>query len=599
MVDLYSFELNRRAEGYLPPSGSNSFFDLTNEGKGKINLLCYRNTPGNERFNIYIESGIVPTGREFGVYGNIYDNTKPYNEMVIKTGSQLIINGTFTISKGLVECHDNLIIESGCDLILEDNGQLVLYPDSSWILEKGSNFDIEHGHITVYGNVTVDISIARELLNHPNITWDPAAVVDVTGFNPAERPVTMRDYEKYIRDYRLAVYSSDRIQTAIGIMEARWRDGSYEEHYQSIQLRTYAGESILGDSKLSVLGLPETAIPHTQLVESLYVAKDTMMFVSDERYNNEYVFPELYMGIKIGNTKSPGYCEVDGNLVISGADAKLTLDRGGYLRINEGGIVSIQNNAKFSCNNADDAVLFIDGTLIVDRIEMMHGFASYNIQFGKYGKIIILNKYEDDHHILYTVPDGFMDTPVYQLFWNRLQYVEYHIQPNTGIDIGVYYDYYSRDLKEWFGRYRIEDAVHRGMVVWHDGGFIQLSSDLIWWVDDQCDLITLSQLFKSVGSLGKERLKEVVNRLQYAGFESIRFVLDITGREEKKEIVMNLTYPKMVSVRPNTGDRDYTLMTDMDGAGFVRKASRSDHNSIINPKSKKFNIIDRKGIIST
>ena len=49
---------------------------------------------------------------------------------------------------------------------------------------------------------------------------------------------------------------------------------------------------------------------------------------------------------------------------------------------------------------------------------------------------------------------------LYRLFENVIDHVEYHISNNTGIAIDKYYEYFNRDMVDWFGGRRIEKAIH-------------------------------------------------------------------------------------------------------------------------------------------
>ena len=109
------------------------------------------------------------------------------------------------------------------------------------------------------------------------------------------------------------------------------------------------------------------------------------------------------------------------------------------------------------------------------------------------------------------------------MFENRLNHIEYHIQSNTGIGIDEYYEFYARDMTDWYSGMRIEKAIHEGMIKWHKNGFIELNQSVTPWVDELSSLLHAARIFKSYGSYDGDKLQEVVNRLRYAGASDIVF----------------------------------------------------------------------------
>ena len=74
-------------------------------------------------------------------------------------------------------------------------------------------------------------------------------------------------------------------------------------------------------------------------------------------------------------------------------------------------------------------------------------------------------------------------------------------------------------MTKWYGNRRIEKAIHDGILVWHDGGFIELNNDIIPWADEKSTLLQASRLFKSFGSYDDEKLQEVIDRMKADGFK--------------------------------------------------------------------------------
>ena len=125
---------------------------------------------------------------------------------------------------------------------------------------------------------------------------------------------------------------------------------------------------------------------------------------------------------------------------------------------------------------------------------------------------------------------------------------------------------------------RIERAIHDGLIVWHNGGFIRLSSDVIPWVNDQCNLLHASRLFKSFASSDHEKLQEVVNRLKYAGCGDITFIFEYG--DESHEVTLVLDDVDMLSIINNPMTESYELKTDNSGELFLK-----NNLSVVKPET--------------
>ena len=303
-----------------------------------------------------------------------------------------------------------------------------------------------------------------------------------------------------------------------------WRGGDTEINSTQIEIGALYGECILGDFRLSILGKQESLIPDLQILVHSFVDPEATLMITDTYHDKLYYRPELYLGYIRGNVFTGGTCTVDGKIIVDGSSSKITIDKYSKLTINEGGLVEVKNNSNIICNSDPDEVsLVINGTLIVDTIEQINSFNPNNIEFGPNGKVIILNNYPDDHKLLWTTPIGIHSTDLYRLFENRLNHIEYHIQSNTGIGIDEYYEFYARDMTDWYSGMRIEKAIHEGMIKWHKNGFIELNQSVTPWVDELSSLLHAARIFKSYGSYDGDKLQEVVNRLRYAGASDIIF----------------------------------------------------------------------------
>lgn len=249
------------------------------------------------------------------------------------------------------------------------------------------------------------------------------------------------------------------------------------------------------------------------------------------------------------------------------------------MHIDEGAEVQFINSSQFiSTYNDETEILFIDGTLIIEDISQIDTFHPDNIVFGEHGKLIILNPDTGERRVLWTTPHGLENTELYKLFRDRLNHIEYHISNNTGIAIDQYYEFYAKDFTNWYGGMRIEKAVHEGLLVWHNGGFIELTDIVIPWVNGDCSLLEASRLFKTFGSYDQDKLQEAVNRLKYAGFGNITFNFVYMGGSH--EVTLVLDYTEMNNVINNPISNSYVLYTDKSGKLFIR-----NNLSVVSPET--------------
>ena len=338
------------------------------------------------------------------------------------------------------------------------------------------------------------------------------------------RIFSLTDYDSYLRTQFISQYTQGEQNTIYGRMGYVWRGGNTEINSTQIEIGTLYGECILGDFRLSILGKQESLVPDLQILVHSFVDPEATLMITDTYHDKLYHRPELYLGYIRGNVFTGGTCTVDGKIIVDGSSSKITIDKYSKLTINEGGLVEVKNNSNIICNSdPDEVALVINGTLIVDTIEQINSFNPNNIEFGPNGKVIILNNYPDDHKLLWTTPIGIHSTDLYRLFENRLNHIEYHIQSNTGIGIDEYYEFYARDMTDWYSGMRIEKAIHEGMIKWHKNGFIELNQSVTPWVDETSSLLHAARIFKSYGSYDGDKLQEVVNRLRYAGASDIIF----------------------------------------------------------------------------
>ena len=586
---LTLFESERKKYNFIPPEGSNSFYNIED---GVINLECLSDNPEDCKFNISIYKGIVYTGPgTFVISGDNTDKDNPYNSMTVNHNTTLMVNNIFTISRGVLEVHGTLELMNNSQLNVINNAKVIFYPDSKLIIRKESDIQVSFdGIIDLYGMINVHLSKVDSILNVYGINIDSSAVMNVDGINLPDRHYSFTDYDTELRNIVININTQGETNTQSGRIGYTWLGGSPDEGSQILKLILLWGEGVLGDFKFSVLGQPETSIPNLQIISDLLIKKDTTLYITENYKGSRYIKPELYLGLIIGNNTTPATCIVEGTIVADGINAKISIDRGARLYIRPNGIVQLKNGAIMSSTyNDNDPVLFIDGTLIIDDLNQLSMFRKENIVFGENGKVIVLNPDTGRQRILWSTPLGIEETDLYRLFKDRIDHVEYHIQNNTGIGIDKYYEFYARDFTEWYGGRRIEKAIHDGILVWHNGAFIEVYNDITPWVNEKCTLLHASRFFKSYASYDEERLQEVVERLKYAGSGNILFRFVNSGKV--KEILMILDGINMESILSQPTKNSYLLNTNNDGELFLRnKLSTVSPENIINDTARLIEI---------
>ena len=591
---LTMFESERKKYNFIPPDGSNSFYNI---GEGQINLECIRDNPDDYRFQLFTHKGTIYTGPgNFIISGDIINNEFPYESFTIIPNTTVLVNQDLTISKGTMEIHGTLELLGNSKLIVKDKGKIIFYPDSTFIIRNDSNIEVApESSISIYGDINVHLSKVDSILNIYGIIIDSAAVMHVDGINLQDRHYSMTQYDSDLRNMIINVHTQGETNYEGGRIGYTWTGGSPSNRSQIIRMILLWGEAVLGDFKFSVLGMPETSISDLQMVSELLIKKNTTLYITEEYKGSRFIRPDLYLGIVIGNNKSPATCIVEGTIIADGINSSITIDRGARMYIRPGAIVKLTNNAVMRSTYNDDntPVLFIDGTLIIDDIDQINMFSKGNIVFGENGKVVVLNPDNGEKRILWSTPNGIESSDLYRLFKDRIDHVEYHIQNNTGIGIDEYFEFYTRDFTKWYGDRRIEKAIHDGIIVWHDGGFIEVYNSIIPWVNEKCNLLHASRLFKSFASYDNERLQEVVDRLKYAGCGNILFRFVNFGKVGEVTLVLNDIKMKNVLSRP-TKDT-YLLTTDNDGDLFIRnKISATSVENIVNKESKQFEISDNQ-----
>ena len=513
---ICEYEKYRSDNQFIPPLESNSYYDINT---GIINVY----TTLESKFRLYTDSGLINMGScEFQIGENQYEL------FTVITGTKLIVDNKLTIIDAPFSVHGDVVFNSGSVLYLTKNATGVFYADSHIRIEDNVSIIVEDGcSLDVFGEVDIHINVIDQIINNANVIVDTAAFIKAFGIEGPDvenRIFSLTDYDSYLRTQFISQYTQGEQNTIYGRMGYVWRGGDTEINSTQIEIGALYGECILGDFRLSILGKQESLVSDLQILVHCFVDPEATLMITDTYHDKLYYRPELYLGYIRGNVFTGGTCTVDGKIIVDGSSSKITIDKYSKLTINEGGLVEVKNNSNIICNSdPDEVALVINGTLIVDTIEQINSFNPNNIEFGPNGKVIILNNYHDDHKLLWTTPIGIHSTDLYRLFENRLNHIEYHIQSNTGIGIDEYYEFYARDMTDWYSGMRIEKAIHEGMIKWHKNGFIELNQSVTPWVDETSSLLHAARIFKSYGSYDGDKLQEVVNRLRYAGASDIVF----------------------------------------------------------------------------
>lgn len=592
---LIQFESARKQLNHIPPQGSNSFYNI---GTGQINLLTKRSDPENTRFELFTNKGQIYTGAgNFTIDGDIHNSMTPYENLTVITGTTLSVNHSLTVSRGRIEVHGNLELMRNSQLVIKNGAQVTIYIDGTFDIKDKVTIFVEKGSsLTIYGEINIHLSLVDVLMAYEGVVIDSAAVMNVDGIEDlGERPYSLSDYDKDLRDKVINVETQGEINMQDGRLGYTWVDGDPIEKSQLIDISVLWGEAVLGDFKFSVLGRPDHLIQNLQIVRNINVCKGCTLYITEEYKEKRYIRPDLYLGIIISNNTTPANCSIDGKVIVDGENSSITVDRGSTIRINRGGEIWLNHGAviRSTHNDPKDETFFIDGTLYIEDISQIATFEHDNIVIGETGKIIVFNPDTGEKRLLWTTPNGIEKTDLYRLFKDRIDHVEYHISNNTGIGVDENFEFYGRQFVQWYGGRRIEKAILDGIIVWHDGGFIELYQKVTPWVNSQCTLYHAARLFKSTGSFDNEKLQELVDHLKYVGSGNI--VFRFVDGEEVGEVLLNLEDIHMKNVLNHPLTDMYVLTTDNDGQLYLRnKVTRATIPNVIDNATKVLEIKDGK-----
>lgn len=584
---LAEFELNRSNEKFIPPNGSNYFFNI---GDGKINL---KTNIENDlvSFDLFTDDGEIYTGPgTFYILGTPVRNSQVYRSLTVIEGTTLYVNNVLRLYQGKMDVYGTLILNENSSLVIDGlYGSLIFHPGSKLIINNGSKISVERENTSyVYGDIECHINSIDSLSG--NIILDPSSTTHFFGIDFPDRLFSLTDYDTELNHTVINSYTQGEKNIENGRIGYVWSNGDIDKSFQEVDLKILHGEVILGDFRLPIYGSSKSPLENKTSFRNFHIKENTTLYITESYKEMTYVRPELYIGIVVGNNKSPGICTVDGSIIVDGNNSMVTIDRKGKMFINDNAEVYLRNGSIMRCTNCDDEIsLIINGTLIIDDIEQISTFKKENIKFGENGKVIILNPDKGEKRLLFSTPNGIEKSDLYRIFKDNIDHIEYHISNNTGIEIDQYYEFYYREMTKWYGNRRIEKAIYDKIIIWHDGGFIQLNHDIIPWVNKDCTLLEASRVFKTFGSYDSDRLQDAVNRLIYVGCGNILFRF-IDG-EEVKEVLLNLEDIKMNNIINIPGSDVYELKTSNTGDLYLRNnIYNTNIDTLVNEQSKQIPI---------
>lgn len=580
---LFQFENVRKSTNYIPPSGSNQPFQV---GNGTIILQTINDEIDNYKFNLIIQSGIVNSGNLFTIGGHVIEF--PYNSLNINNG-KLVINGILSMMNDASLMNNNILeFADNSSLNMMDNSYLEIPKSFTLNIGNNVNFNLDdNSQLRINGILNISYS-STSLLNSKNVFISNDAIINITGL-PRDRQYSMTDYVNDLRKhYYVENSTGSKYIPNSGSVLYKWIDGNYDQHSDVLSLTIENGNVVLGDMKLSLLGIPNNVTNGMKIISNLIINKDASLEISNEYNSYTYVEPTLFISQVIGNSKQSGSCIVDGNINVTG-NGIINLDRGGSLIVN--GSIHVKDNGRIISTNNNSPVLFINGNLYLDNDTMLENFTYDQISFVNDGKIIILNPNKtNDKKVIFSTPDEIDKSNTMKLFMDRLNRVEYHIQPNCGISIDRNFNNFN-DMTSWYGNMRLEKAVKDKYIIWHEDAFIQFDHDILPWLDESSSLLQVGFVFGSVGNNDKEKLQNAVNKFIYAGFPNILFIYKL--QNHTNEFILSLNKCNTVSCVYHQLNNSYSLRTDNIGILMLKNnLNKIDTNVIMNESTKSIFIND-------
>lgn len=590
---LIQFEQERLKEHLIPPLASNAFYEVDD---GEIIVTCLRNTEDDYRFDLRIHKGIIHTGfGNFFVVGDIKDIKQPYRNIQVDEHAELSINQGLTVS-GSMDVYGNVNMMRHSRIYSRGKGKITFHPSSTLTIDQDSDIIVEKSStFIIYGIINIHIAKLNAILNAPNLIIDSAAIINVNGIKYNDEEFSLIQYISELD--QLKITQNTRRETNFDHGRSRisytWVDGNPNQNSHTVDIHHMIGDCPLGYFKFGVTGKLSKIQPNQKSVRNLEIHEKATLYVQEEYRNTKFMHPNLYVGIIIDQTETPGKCICRGKIVCSGKRSRITIDRNGVLEITEGGKVIIQNDAILQSTHNDHICLIINGELIIDDMNQIASLNAENVIFGPKGKLIVRNPEKEERRILFETPDGIQSSDLYRIFLDKIDHIEFHVSKNTGIRIDHYYEFFNRDLVKWFGNRRIEKAIYDGILVWHDGGYIEFDKDIIPWVNEYCNLLDISDVFKTFGKTKQEKLQDLSNRLRYAKSGNIHFRF-VYG-DYSHEVPLILDDIKLMNFYYNYPSAKYCLSTNNNGFLFLQNNVKNiSKENLIQSSSKKIIIADHK-----
>jgi len=583
MNSLIEFDRNRLNGSYIFIVGSNSFFKFTD---GEINVF----TKNENEFDVYTYKGNINTG--LGEFIISYKN--PYQSLSVIENTSLTVTDRLSIINSSVEIYGTLKMKQGSSINI-DNG-LIKFNSRSVIdlTEPGISLNLNSSRVRINGKIVISYN-NLSILNNKSIVINPSCELIVTGIKYPDRIYSATDYELSLRDKIINPHTNGEYNTEYGRIGYTWSDGDLKIKSQILSINILYGEFILGDFKFRALGLQSKLVKDRQFISDIYVNKNATLYISEYFKGFNYYNPELYLGSVLFNFKRSAICYIDGTVIVDGSNAKISIDVESSIRINKGGKLILRNNGRLINSNVynKNKCIYINGELIIDNIEQLESFYDTNFVFGEKGKLTILNPTTSNRKVLLSIPNGIKSSYLYQLFKSDLKHIEFHISKNNGIKIDKNFEYFNKQLIDWYDGIRIEKAIFNKQIVWHDEGFIDIDSSIIPWASLSCSLYDAAKIFKSTKYDKKEMLQEVVENLLYAGCGDI--VFRFIDNDNYKEIKLILKPIKVENIYNKPLTKSYVIECTDDADLFIKnKIGKTSSSNIVTETSKHVSILKGK-----
>lgn len=540
----------------LPIEESRSFFSVVNDSDEVIGEFSIDYNTTDNIFYTKIRSGTVPVGEEFSFVSSdnvsntvIYSGLETFKDSILYVDGPLNLDGEVNFN-GTIEV-ENKITFKGSSIYFHEDSVIRFNNTLESLDEVFSGSDSTKVHIS--GTIIIPFNCIDDLYELTWVEIDDSVTIIPIYDSTDDRILSMTKYNDMLAQSGVTIRTqSDMMpEKSVGKLGYKWLTGESDRGYEVIALRSMTGQNIFGDYKLHVLGTPSSVLDNRHIVSEVIIEEDSTLYISDEFNGDAYNYPVMHIGSLDGTN---GVCRVYGNLICNYNGPErykgvISLNNGGTLIIAETGYLQLTDGNKIISNELSGGKMIINGTVEIDDITQIQSFTAGDISFGVNGKLIIKNTTYEPGTVLWTTPNGIQDTDLYRLFYpnNNLTHVEYHIPEGILVGIDKYVATFE-DIPHFYNDLRFENAVFKKLIIWEDGAGLQLSSeykseDGTTWINASTSLYEIAMIFKNAAATTKERLQEVVNHLKYAGFGTIKFVID-----GKDAITLRLKSPQIRTI---------------------------------------------------